>query len=499
MKREQWGSRAGFILAAVGSAIGLGNIWRFPYMAYENGGGAFFIPYLFAMLTAGIPFMIMEFGMGHKYRGSAPRVFARINQKYEWLGWFQVSIAAIIAVYYVAVIGWAISYFSMAFTQSWGSDTNAFFFGEYLQLGGDNGPSKLGSIQWHIAIPMLIAWAITFVAIFKGVKGGIERANKIMMPLLFFMVLALITRMVLLPGALDGINYLFEPDFSKIADPKVWSAAYGQIFFTLSVAFAIMLAYSSYLPEKSDINNNAFMTVLINCGFSIVAGILIFSILGNMAHEQAKPLTEVVTSGVGLAFVTIPSAINSLPAPYILGPLFFFALVVAGLSSHISIIEAVTSAFIDKLNWSRKMAASVVCGTGLVVSMSFATNGGLLLLDLVDYFINNIALLASCIMELIIMGWIVKLTDIHKHVNNLSEFSVGQWFEVCLKFVSPLFLIVILGTNIVNTIQEGYGGYSQFDLITLGWGLIVLMFVLAIVINRTGKNHFSNGDTEKEG
>ena len=487
MAREQWGSRTGFILAAVGSAIGLGNIWRFPYMAYENGGGAFFIPYLFAMLTAGIPFMIMEFGMGHKYRGSAPRVFAKLNSRYEWLGWFQVSIAAIIAVYYVAVIGWAISYFSMSFTQSWGADTNAYFFGEYLQLGGDNSPSKLGSIQWHIAIPMAIAWGITFAAIFSGVKGGIERLSKIMMPILFIMVLALITRMVFLEGALNGLDYLFKPDFSKLNDPKVWSAAYGQIFFTLSVGFAIMLAYSSYLPKKSDVTNNAFMTVLINCGFSIVAGILIFSILGNMAHEQGKPLTEVVTSGVGLAFITIPSAINLLPAPYILGPLFFFALMVAGLSSHISIIEAVTSAIIDKLNVSRKKAAVAVCGIGFTVSLAFATNGGLLLLDLVDYFMNNIALLTSCILELAIMGWIVKLTDIHKHVDSISEFTVGKWFEVCLRFISPLFLLAIVATNVYTTITDGYGGYSQSDLLMLGWGLTAAMLVLALVINKMSK------------
>ncbi|HIP76065.1 MAG TPA: sodium-dependent transporter, partial [Psychromonas hadalis] len=484
---EQWGSRAGFVLAAVGSAIGLGNIWRFPYMAYENGGGAFFIPYLFAMLSAGIPFIIMEFGMGHKYRGSAPRIFAKLNSRFEWLGWFQVFIAAVIAVYYVAVIGWAISYFSMSFTQSWGADTSGYFFGEYLQLGGDNAPSALGSIQWHIAIPMAIAWAITFAAIFTGIKGGIERLGKIMMPILFIMVLALIGRMVFLEGAMNGLDYLFKPDFSKITDPKVWSAAYGQIFFTLSVGFAIMLAYSSYLPKKSDVTNNAFMIVLINCGFSIVAGILIFSILGNMAHEQGKPLTEVVTSGVGLAFVTIPSAINLLPLPYILGPMFFFALVVAGLSSHISIIEAVTSAFIDKLNLSRKKAASIVCGAGFVISLAFATNGGLLLLDLVDYFMNNIALLSSCIAELVIMGWIVKLNGIHKHVDSVSEFKVGAWFGFCLRFITPLFLISIVATNIYTTINDGYGGYSHSDLLILGWGLTAAMLVVAFVINKMSK------------
>lgn len=487
MSREQWGSRAGFILAAVGSAIGLGNIWRFPYMAYENGGGAFFIPYLFAMLTAGIPFMIMEFTLGHKLRSAAPRAFAKLGGKYEWLGWFQVFIAAVIAVYYVAVIGWAISYLGFSFKQSWGSDTNAFFFSEYLKLG-EHSPSQLGGFQLHIAIPMMIAWAITFAAIYSGVKGGIERASKIMMPLLFIMVLGLITRVVFLPGALDGLNYLFQPDFSKILDAKVWSAAYGQIFFTLSVGFAIMIAYSSYLPSKSDINNNAFMTVLINCGFSITAGVLIFAVLGYMAQEQAKPLTEVVSAGVGLAFVTIPAAINLLPAPYILGPLFFLALVVAGLSSHISIIEAVTSAVIDKLNWSRKKAAIVVCGTGFIVSMAFATNGGLLLLDLVDYFINNVALLSSCLLELLIVGWLVKIADIRQYANSISDFTIGKWFELCIRFISPIMLAVILVTNLYKTLAEGYGGYDMSDLLTLGWGLVGMMIVVSIIINLASKS-----------
>lgn len=487
MSREQWGSRAGFILAAVGSAIGLGNIWRFPYMAYENGGGAFFIPYLFAMLTAGIPFMIMEFTLGHKLRSAAPQAFAKLGGKYEWLGWFQVFIAAVIAVYYVAVIGWAISYLGFSFQQSWGSDTNAFFFSEYLKLG-EHSPSQLGGFQLHIAIPMMIAWAITFAAIYSGVKGGIERASKIMMPLLFIMVLGLITRVVFLPGALDGLNYLFQPDFSKILDAKVWSAAYGQIFFTLSVGFAIMIAYSSYLPSKSDINNNAFMTVLINCGFSITAGVLIFAVLGYMAQEQAKPLTEVVSAGVGLAFVTIPAAINLLPAPYILGPLFFLALVVAGLSSHISIIEAVTSAVIDKLNWSRKKAAIVVCGTGFIVSMAFATNGGLLLLDLVDYFINNVALLSSCLLELLIVGWLVKIADIRQYANSISDFTIGKWFELCIRFISPIMLAVILVTNLYKTLAEGYGGYDMSDLLTLGWGLVGMMIVVSIIINLASKS-----------
>ncbi len=482
MKREQWNSRVGFILAAVGSAIGLGNIWRFPYMAYENGGGAFFIPYLFAMISAGIPFMIMEFSLGHKLRGAAPKVFSRLGGKLEWLGWFQVFIASVIAVYYVAVIAWALSYLGFSFSQSWGTDTNAFFFNEYLKLG-ENSPTNLGDFQAHIVLPIAIAWCITSLAVFTGVKGGIERASKVMMPLLFIMVIVIIGRIIVLPGALDGLNYLFEPDFSKLLDAKVWSAAYGQIFFSLSVGFAIMLAYSSYLPEKSDISNNAFMTVLINCGFSITAGILIFGILGYMAAEQAKPLTEVVSSGVGLAFVTLPAAINLLPLPEIMGPLLFLALVVAGLSSHISIVEAVISAIIDKLNWSRKKAATLVCGFGFIISMAFATNGGLLLLDLIDYFINNIALLTSCLIELVIIAWLFKVADVRDYVNQYSEVSIGKWFEICLRFVSPIMLAVILVNNLMTTINEGYGGYPMFDQLILGWCLVATMLGVAFIIN----------------
>ncbi|MCL1125309.1 sodium-dependent transporter [Shewanella surugensis] len=492
MGREQWNSRTGFILAAVGSAIGLGNIWRFPYITYENGGGAFFIPYLFAMASAGIPFMIMEFTMGHKWRRAAPGIFTKLGVdlklRLQWLGWFQVMIAAVIGIYYVAIIGWSISYLGLSFTQNWGDNTNDFFFTQYLQLGAYS-PFNLGDLLLHIAIPMFIAWSITFFAVYTGIKEGIERANKILMPLLLIIVLFLISQTVFLPGAQKGLNYLFQPDFSQLLNVKVWSAAYGQIFFTLSVGFAIMLAYSSYLPKKSDINNNAIITVSINCGFSILAGILVFSVLGHMAEEQAQPITNVVSSGVGLAFVTIPEAISHLPIPYILGPLFFTSLVVAGLSSHISIIEAVISAIIDKLNYPRKKVATLVCGLGFIISMLFATNGGILLLDLVDYFINNIALIFSCLVEVIILAWFIKASIIRHYANQLSDFNTGKWMELCLRYMSPVILLIILVRNLINTFTQGYGDYTFMDQLLLGWGLITFMLLLSIIINICSKNN----------
>ncbi|CAH0533275.1 hypothetical protein VST7929_01139 [Vibrio stylophorae] len=481
MKREQWGSRVGFVLAAVGSAIGLGNIWRFPYMAYENGGGAFFLPYLIAMITAGIPFIIMEFALGKKLKGSAPRVFSSIHPKLEWLGWFQVCIAAVIAVYYVAIIGWAFSYFSFSFTQSWGDATKDFFFGEYLKLGGS--PLELGQIQWHIVGAVALAWLVSFFAIFGGVKAGIERASKIMMPVLFVMVVVLIARVIFLDGAMTGLNYMFKPDFSRLSDWNIWSAAYGQIFFTLSIGFAIMLAYSSYLPEKSDVTNNAIMTVLINCGFSIMAGIMIFAVLGYMAQEQQVAVTEVVSSGVGLAFITIPKAINFLPIPYILGPLFFLALAIAGLSSHISILEAVNSAIIDKTGWSRKVTSAIVCGTGLVVSLAFTTNGGLFLLDVVDYFVNNIGILTSCLIELIIIGWFFNLKGLRDYINKTSEFKVGALFVNCIRYITSGALLVVVIMQYYTALTTNYEGYPTKALFFAGWCVVGAMIVVAVAIN----------------
>ena len=481
-KREQWGSRAGFILAAVGSAIGLGNIWRFPYMAYENGGGAFFIPYIFALLTAGIPFMIMEFGLGHKYKGSAPKVLAAVNSKYEWLGWVQIMVAAIIAVYYAAVIGWTINYLGFAFDGAWGTDTKGFFFGEYLGL--TSSPMELGGIRWPIFGACALTWGLTWLACNSGIRGGIERACKLLIPLLFALVLVFIGRVITLPGASVGLDFLFTPNFSKLADPTVWAAAYGQIFFSLSIGFGIMIAYSSYLPKDSDICNNAAITVFINCGFSMLAGIMIFSVLGSMAHSTGQAVSDVAGAGVGLAFITIPAAINTMPAPLFFGTVFFLCLTMAGVSSHISIVEAVGSAMIDKLGASRQKTITVICVIGFALTTVFTTGGGLLILDIVDHFINNICLLFAALVEIVLMSWVIGLDQVRDDVNASSDFKVGNLWALSLRVITVLVLGYTFFTNLYEKIMTPYGGYAQFDLITLGWSILPLSILVAIFLQR---------------
>lgn len=490
--RSQWGTRAGFILAAVGSAIGLGNIWRFPAVAYENGGGAFFIPYLFALLTAGIPILIMEFTIGHKYRGSAPLSFRRMNKKTEWLGWWGVIVAFIISTYYSVIIAWAISYSTFSFNLSWGSDTEGFLFGEYLQLA--DVPGTVGSLVPGVLIPLLIVWLLTLGILFRGVKKGIEVANRIFIPALVIIFLIIVVRAVTLPGALDGLNAFFKPDFSEILNPSVWIAAYGQIFFSLSIAFAIMITYSSYLPKKSDLTNNAFIVGFGNSGFELLAGIGVFAILGFMSLQSGLPINEVVAGGVGLAFVAFPAIINEFPAfKELFGLLFFLSLTLAGLTSLISITETYVAGLVDKFKISRGKAVLFGGGAAAVISLLFATQGGLYFLDAADYFINQFGVAVIGFVEVIMVAWILReMKNLQTHANGISDVRLGSWWTISLGVVTPIVMgYMLFGLFKLNLLKEfdnstgNYEGYTDTFILFGGWAVAAAAILIGILLSFT--------------
>ena len=485
--REQWGTRAGFILAAVGSAVGLGNIWRFPYVAYENGGGAFFVPYLFALLTAGIPLLIMEFTMGHKYRGSAPLSYARMNKKTEWIGWWQVAIAFVISTYYSVIIAWAMAYTYFSIGLQWGTDTGGFLMEGYLQrvdLVNGAAIGSAGSLVPGVLIPLLLVWVITLGILFKGVKKGIEVANRIFIPTLLVMFIIIVIRSLTLEGAALGLNALFKPDWSKIASPGVWVAAYGQIFFSLSIAFAIMITFSSYLPKKSDINNNAFITAFSNSSVELLAGIGVFSALGFMATKSGVPIEEVATDGIGLAFVVFPEIINSFPGfNWLFGVLFFGSLVCAGLSSLISIVETFISAVQDKFKVSRTKSVIIGGGLSALVSILYATQGGLFYLDAVDYFINTFGVALSGLVSVITISWFVKrLKPFQEHANKISDLRTGLWWRICLGILTPAVLGYMFVLNLINNLKDNYEGYPTSLLLYAGWGVVLATIVVGFIL-----------------
>src|SRR5690625_1995475 len=487
-QRSQWGTRAGFVLAAIGSAVGLGNIWRFPAVAYENGGGAFFIPYLFALLTAGIPILIMEFTMGHKYRGSAPLTYRRMNKKTEGIGWWAVLVAFVISTYYSVIIAWAISYSYFSFNLAWGDKPDEFLIGDYLQVVD---PGEFGGLVPGVLIPLIIVWVIVLGILCRGVKRGIEIANRIMIPTLVVVFLIIVIRAITLPGAVTGLNAFFQPDFSEILNPSVWVAAYGQIFFSLSIAFAIMITYSSYLPKKSDITNNAFITGFSNSGFELLAGIGVFAVLGFMATQQGVGIDEVVAGGVGLAFMVFPSIINEFPAfNEFFGLLFFLSLVLAGLTSLISIIETYIAGLSEKFNISRTKAVLFGGGLAAIISFIFATRGGLNFLDAADYFINQFGVAALGLVEVVLIAWVLrKLGTFKTHANEISDIKLGSWWTISLGVITPVvlgyMLFELLRLNITkgfDTPTGNYEGYPDAFIMWGGWSVAIGAIVIGIII-----------------
>ena len=487
--RPQWGTRVGFIMAAAGSAIGLGNIWRFPGVAYENGGGAFFLPYLFALLTAGIPILILEFAIGHRNRSAAPGSFAKIRRGFEGIGWWQLIISFVISVYYAAIIAWALSYTVFSFNLKWGDDTSGFLFGEYLKLADT--PGQFGGIVPGVFIPLIIVWAVALFILYSGVKKGIEVANKFMIPTLLVLFTILVIRALTLEGAAEGLNAFFKPNWDTILNGKVWVAAYSQIFFSLSIGFAIMVTYSSYLKKKSDITNNAFITGFANSGFELLAGIGVFSILGFMAAQQGVEVNEVVSKGVGLAFVVFPQIINTLPTLNgLFGFLFFASLVLAGMTSLISIVETYIAGLQEKFGISRTKAVLFGGGVTAIVSIMFSSNGGLYFLDVVDYFINNFGVALAGLVEVIAVAWIAReLGKLQEHANGISDIKLGLWWKVCLAVITPLVLGYMMIDNLITNIRENYEGYATWFVTAYGWvvvaAAIVLGFVLPFIKNRT--------------
>ncbi len=490
--REQWGSKMGFILAAVGSAVGLGNIWRYPYLLYSNGGGAFLIPYFFAILTAGIPLLLLEYGMGHKFRGSTPLSFARANKKWEWLGWWPSLTSFAILTYYTLILSWAINYVFLSVGQAWGEDTNAFFFNEFLKVS--SGPFSFAGMRWSIFFGIVAVWFINWIVCYKGISGGIEKFSKVLLPTLIGIMVIIVIRGVTLPGAALGLNKLFTPDWSKVMEPKVWIDAYGQVFFSLSLAMGIMVTYSSYLPKKSDINNSAFMTAFANCGFEFLAAIGIFGILGFMATSQGVPIEDVASQSIGLAFVVFPKVFSMMgPLGTVFGVLFFACLVFAGLTSCVSLTEAFASAVMDKTGLDRKKIVTFVSLGGFCLSSFYATGAGLYFLDIVDAFINSYSIVVVGLIEAIVVGWLLGTHVIRKHTNSVSLFSIGTWWDFMIKFVTPAVLTYMLIQSIIREINTPYGGYSMSALLVFGWGVVAVIIIVSVIL---GKKPWKNNASD---
>jgi len=506
MERGAWKSNTGFILAAVGSAVGLGNIWRFSYLCHKNGGGSFLVPYFIALLAAGIPILILEFAIGHKMRASAPKAMYTVHKEWEWLGWWPVLFVMFgIDLYYSVVIAWCALYVVFSAQGFWGAfpwepDAAAFFTQQFLGKGDGGDVFHPGAVRWPILAMTAGIWAILWVICIRRIDKGVEVACKIFMPVLVLLTVLLVIWGLTLDGAMEGVRQYLYPDFSKLAEAQVWRDAFGQIFFSLSIGFGIMIAYASYLPPKTDLVRSAMITAFADCGYSIFAGFAVFSVLGYMAFTQNVPFHDVVTAGPGLCFVVYPEAISNLPGPRTLfGLAFFTTLTLAGITSAVSIFEAFTSAVVDKFGWNRARVVTTSAVLGFLGSVIFTTRSGDMWLDIVDHFLNAYGLILVGLLECLLIVWYYRIDRLHFHLSDASEGGYPKawdiWWEWSVKFAAPTALVFVLAWSAIDDLRTPYEGYPVQALLIVGLGWLVCTFLAAGVFSVSAK-HMPNGSLD---
>ena len=469
--KNEWGSNLSFLLAMIGSAVGLGNIWRYPYVLYSNGGGAFFIPYIVAILIMGIPFLILEYGVGYNFKSSFPKAVKSISKKWEYLGWFLPVAVFMILIYYSAILGWDGFYVIISAFKGWGADPNAYFTGSFLQANDTLG--GLGTFVPFVAIAMLVGWVIMWVISHTDLEKGLGRVSKVLVPLLFAIMIFIVLFSLTLPGAGIGLAELYNPDWSLLLNFNIWMAAFGQMIFSLSLGMSIAFTYASYTKDDSDLVSNALWVTVANCGFENFAAIGVFSILGYMSLQSGVAVPDLVTQGTGLVFIVYPTVFNVLGDwASVIGPLFFFTVYLAGLTSILSTIEPLSFSIQNKFGWSRNKTMTVLCVFGAAVSMIYATAMGSYILGIADTFVNQIAILIGVIFECIVFAWIFKAENIIPKLNAKSKsIKLGKWWLIVVKYVLPIFIAIVWIGGILEVISSG----SMLELAILAILTVILL------------------------
>lgn len=449
--RGQWATRLGFILAAAGSAIGLGNIWKFPYITGQNGGGAFVLVYLFCIAVVGLPIMISELMIGHHTQKDAVGAFAVLeNDRSPWqlAGWFSVAAAFVILSYYSVVAGWTLDYVWRALQGAFVGQSPETIEGMFGGLIGD-GTRQIICHFGFIALSLAI--------VIGGVRKGIERWSKILMPILFVLLILLFANGMMSDGAAEGLRFMFYPDFGKLSPASVLEAM-GHAFYTLSLGMAIIITYGSYLNKGSNIVGASLRVVLLDTAIALIAGLAIFPIVFAVGMQPA--------AGPGLVFKTIPVVFSKLPGGYFLAILFFLLIAFAALTSTISLLEAQVAYMIDKRGWGRKPATAFLALLCFVVGIPSALSYNILgdwtflgdraFFDSIDLIASNYLLPISGLLIAIYVGWFWKKEEDKKELLSTSPEWVYNLWHFMIRYVSPLAVAVVLYAKVKESGLFGY-------------------------------------------
>ncbi len=500
-KRGMWNSRFTFILAAVGSAVGLGNAWRFPGLAAKHGGGTFLVVYLFAMLIMGIPLLMMEIAISRKFRRGAIESMRGIGKKFEPIGWAATSNAFVIVCYYAVVFAWVILMFINSWQFTGMTKNNEAASGLFFELTQTTGAIEGANIPGIVLICLLIAWGLIFYCI----RNGANSVGKVVKFTVFAPVVLLVIMAVkgcTMPGAGEGLAKLFIPDFNAFSDPSLWVDAIGQVFYSLSIMMAIMFAYGSYLGDDANVAVDAMIIAFSDMAISVLSGIVMFSTMGGTGM-----LDQITDSGIATAFIVYPQAIVNLTGNGVInaifGAIFYMMLITLAIDSAFSIVEGISAAISDKFHLKPKTVTIAVCAICGVISMIFITQAGLAWLDIVDNWTNQINLIVIGILECIAIGWTFNLRKVLNEVNkNTKRFKMSYaWFAASIKVVSPLLLAGLFVWNMITLfVFKGgsYGDYPIWAQIAAGWAVSVLVFASGFIAKIVVKQKKKKGFVEDE-
>ena len=451
-QQAQWDSTLSFLFAMIGVAVGLGNIWRFSYVVYTNGGGSFFIPYFVAICIMGIPFLILEYGIGFSFKKSFTEIMKSINSKFEIIAWILVLITFIVTIYYMVILSWDLVYLLSSFTFNWGTDAAAYFVNT---VGGSSNLDDASFLLIPTTIGVVITWAILWFISNRDIDKGIGKASKILIPLLFILMGIIIVYSLTLPGADIGISALLHPKWEMLMDVNIWLAAFGQIIFSLSVGEALALTYASYLPENAKLTDNVILVVASNSAFEICTAFGVFSILGYMSYTTGTPLVQLVTEGTGLIFIVFPMIFNIMGTiGRILAPLLFLAILFAGITSALGLFEPMVNSTLSKIGWSRRKTTTVLCIIGCIFSLALTTGISSYLVGIIDSFVNQFGVILLIPVQAIIFGWIYGLDNVIPVLNENSRIKVGTTWKAIIKYIAPIVLLVLWVFGIVKLFSD---------------------------------------------
>ena len=436
--RSNFSGRLGFVLAAAGSAVGLGNLWRFPYLAASHGGGIFILCYIILALTFGFALMTTEIAIGRKTGLSCIGAYQKLSRKFTFLGYVAWLVPIIILPYYSVIGGWVCKYISVYVTgqaQAAAVDGGALF-GAFIS-------SPVEPLGWFC-----LFLGLTAIAVLLGVEKGIEKVSKVMMPMLIVLIIAICVYVLTLPGTLAGLKYYLVPDFSHFSLSTI-TAAMGQLFYSMSLAMGIMITYGSYTKKETDLVKSVNQIELFDTGVALLAGLMIIPTV--FAFQGVEGLSK---AGPGLMFQSLPMIFAEMPGGTIIGLVFFVLVLFAALTSSISLMETIVSMFMDKLKLGRKPACFVVLAVSLVLGVPSSMGNGLwshitlLGMDFLSFFdfVSNIVIMPIvALLTCILIGWIIGTKTVTDEVTRNGEsFGRKRLYEIMIKYFAPVFLVVIL-------------------------------------------------------